>query len=86
MTNAFQTAVSRTVPHRQRLTAIDRLADADEHVALQTIVLTGGLDGRYRRRALDRLADCGAREALETLANDGTIERTLRRRARRRLQ
>lgn len=78
MSNAFQTAVKSNVQYDDRLTALDRLAEANDTQSLRLFVQLDGMGGDLRRQALYRLADCGASAELERLANDRTLDPSLR--------
>jgi len=77
----FQTVVDKNAPRHAREDAIDGLAETGATTQLRLIVVTSGLDGRYRRLALNALGQCRAKNELETLADDRSLAQPLRERA-----
>ncbi|AKU09682.1 hypothetical protein [Haloferax gibbonsii] len=77
----FRTVVDKNAPRGTREDAIDELADERATTQLRLVVVTSGLDGRYRRQALNALSRCRATDALDELANDTSLGPPLRERA-----
>jgi hypothetical protein len=77
----FQTVVGKNVPRDAQEDAFDGLAAAGATTQLRLVVVTSGLDGRYRRRALNALGQCRATNELETLVDDRSLAQPLRERA-----
>lgn len=77
----FQTVVDKNSPRGTRETAIERLDELDATTQLRVIVVTAGLDGRFRRQAINALGRCRAEDELGVLADDTSLASPLRRRA-----
>jgi len=77
----FQTVVHKNAPRETREDAIERLEELGATKQLRVIVVTGGLDGRYRRQALNALGRCKATTELEQLANNRSVDTPLRKQA-----
>jgi hypothetical protein len=76
----FQTVVDENAPRTTREAAIEDLEALNATTQLR-VVVTAGLDGRYRRQAMNALERCDAVDELGVLAEDTSLAGPLRTRA-----